>query len=47
MTDGTYVVQPIGRVESELVDRAAAPLQSDEGAPDAWLVFDPSVSAGT
>ncbi|GAA3425976.1 tRNA (N6-threonylcarbamoyladenosine(37)-N6)-methyltransferase TrmO [Streptosporangium nondiastaticum] len=30
----------IGRVESSLTDRAAAPRQADEGAPDAWLVFD-------
>jgi tRNA-Thr(GGU) m(6)t(6)A37 methyltransferase TsaA len=34
---------PIGRVESELTDRASAPKQGLEGAPDAWLVFDPSV----
>jgi tRNA-Thr(GGU) m(6)t(6)A37 methyltransferase TsaA len=30
----------IGRVESSLVERAEAPKQGDEGAPDAWLVFD-------
>jgi tRNA-Thr(GGU) m(6)t(6)A37 methyltransferase TsaA len=36
-----YVVHPIGRVESSLVDLAAAPNQGDEGAPDAWLVLDP------
>ncbi|KRV50360.1 tRNA-Thr(GGU) m(6)t(6)A37 methyltransferase TsaA [Wenjunlia vitaminophila] len=35
-----YVLRPVGRVESELTDRAAAPRQPDEGAPDAWLVFD-------
>lgn len=34
---------PIGEVESPLTDRAAAPKQGDEGAPDAWLVFDPAV----
>jgi tRNA-Thr(GGU) m(6)t(6)A37 methyltransferase TsaA len=34
---------PIGRVESALTDRAAAPKQGNEGAPDAWLSFDPSV----
>jgi tRNA-Thr(GGU) m(6)t(6)A37 methyltransferase TsaA len=34
---------PIGRVESALTDRAAAPKQGNEGAPDAWLGFDPSV----
>jgi tRNA-Thr(GGU) m(6)t(6)A37 methyltransferase TsaA len=34
---------PIGKVESPLTDRAAAPKQGDEGAPDAWLVFDSAV----
>jgi len=33
----------IGTVESPLRDRAAAPKQGDEGAPDAWLVFEPEV----
>ena len=33
----------IGRVESTLTDVAAAPRQGDEGAPDAWLVFEPDV----
>jgi tRNA-Thr(GGU) m(6)t(6)A37 methyltransferase TsaA len=32
---------PIGRVESPLVDRAAAPKQGDEGAPDAWILLNP------
>jgi tRNA-Thr(GGU) m(6)t(6)A37 methyltransferase TsaA len=41
-----YELRPIGRVESPLVDRDGAPRQGDEGAPDAWLVFDPSVRAG-
>jgi tRNA-Thr(GGU) m(6)t(6)A37 methyltransferase TsaA len=36
-------LQIIGRVESPLTDLAAAPLQGDEGAPDAWLVFDRDV----
>jgi tRNA-Thr(GGU) m(6)t(6)A37 methyltransferase TsaA len=43
---GALVVQPIGWVESTLVDRAEAPLQGDEGAPDAWIAFEPSVSEG-
>ena len=34
---------PIGRVESPLTDPASAPMQGDEGAPDAWLVFEPAV----
>jgi len=41
-----YVVKPIGRVESPLLDRDAAPRQGDEGAPDAWLVLDPGVREG-
>jgi tRNA-Thr(GGU) m(6)t(6)A37 methyltransferase TsaA len=41
-----YDVIPIGRVESPLVERAAAPKQGDEGAPDAWLVFDDRVAEG-
>ena len=30
----------IGIVDSRLTDRAAAPKQGNEGAPEAWLVFD-------
>ncbi len=41
-----YELQPIGQVESPLVDRAAAPKQGDEGSPDAWLVFEPDVLDG-
>ncbi len=41
-----YQVLPIGTVESPLVDRAAAPKQGDEGAPEAWLVFDERVADG-
>jgi tRNA-Thr(GGU) m(6)t(6)A37 methyltransferase TsaA len=37
------VIAPVGRVESTLTDVAAAPNQGDEGAPDAWLVFEPAV----
>ena len=39
-------LREIGRVESPLVDRAAAPKQGDEGSPDAWLVFEPDVRDG-
>jgi tRNA-Thr(GGU) m(6)t(6)A37 methyltransferase TsaA len=35
-----YSVHPIGYVESSLADRADAPNQGDEGAPDAWLALD-------
>jgi tRNA-Thr(GGU) m(6)t(6)A37 methyltransferase TsaA len=41
-----YEVFPIGKVESPLVDRAAAPKQGDESAPEAWLVFDERVADG-
>ena len=36
----------IGAVESPLTDRGAAPKQGDEGAPEAWLVFDARVAEG-
>jgi tRNA-Thr(GGU) m(6)t(6)A37 methyltransferase TsaA len=38
-----YSLTPIGRVESPLRDPAEAPKQGFEGAPDAWIVFDPHV----
>jgi tRNA-Thr(GGU) m(6)t(6)A37 methyltransferase TsaA len=36
----------IGRVESPLRERADAPKQGDEGAPEAWLAFEPRFAAG-
>jgi tRNA-Thr(GGU) m(6)t(6)A37 methyltransferase TsaA len=41
-----YTLHPIGVVRSELVDRANAPRQGDEGAPDATIEFVPAVHAG-
>ncbi|HEU4941780.1 MAG TPA: tRNA (N6-threonylcarbamoyladenosine(37)-N6)-methyltransferase TrmO [Gaiellaceae bacterium] len=41
-----YELRPIGTVESPLIDRADAPKQGDEGAPEACLVFDPTVLDG-
>jgi tRNA-Thr(GGU) m(6)t(6)A37 methyltransferase TsaA len=38
-----FDVAPIGRIESSLTDPATAPKQGHEGAPDAWLVFEPAV----
>ncbi len=35
-------LRPVGRVESALTDRAAAPKQGDEGTPDAWITFEPA-----
>jgi tRNA-Thr(GGU) m(6)t(6)A37 methyltransferase TsaA len=42
----SYQVVPIGWVESPLKSRSQAPRQGDEGAPDAWLVFQPEVADG-
>jgi tRNA-Thr(GGU) m(6)t(6)A37 methyltransferase TsaA len=41
---GPYELRSVGRVESVLVDRETAPKQGFEGAPDAWLVFDPDMA---
>jgi tRNA-Thr(GGU) m(6)t(6)A37 methyltransferase TsaA len=41
-----YELTVIGTVDSPLQDRAAAPLQGDEGAPDAWLQFDERFADG-
>jgi tRNA-Thr(GGU) m(6)t(6)A37 methyltransferase TsaA len=41
---GSYEVVPVGWVESPLKERAQAPRQGGEGAPDAWLVFEPAVA---
>jgi tRNA-Thr(GGU) m(6)t(6)A37 methyltransferase TsaA len=46
LAEGPYVLKPIGRVDSPLVDRDAAPKQGDEGSPEAWLVFEPAVREG-
>jgi tRNA-Thr(GGU) m(6)t(6)A37 methyltransferase TsaA len=46
MINTTYELRAIGTVESPLVDRDLAPKQGDEGAPDAWLQIDPSVTVG-
>jgi tRNA-Thr(GGU) m(6)t(6)A37 methyltransferase TsaA len=41
-----YEVAPIGWVSSPLVERAQAPRQGDEGAPPAWLAFEPHMAEG-
>ena len=46
MSPTTYEVSAIARVESPLTDLASAPKQGDEGTPDAWIVFEPSVLGG-
>jgi tRNA-Thr(GGU) m(6)t(6)A37 methyltransferase TsaA len=39
-------IEPIGWVESPLVDRRLAPRQGDQGSPEAWLVFEDRVAEG-
>ncbi|WP_326567707.1 tRNA (N6-threonylcarbamoyladenosine(37)-N6)-methyltransferase TrmO [Amycolatopsis rhabdoformis] len=41
-----FELSPIAHVESALTDLDGAPKQPDEGAPPAWLVFEPSVAEG-
>jgi tRNA-Thr(GGU) m(6)t(6)A37 methyltransferase TsaA len=40
----TYEIRPVGVVASPLTDRDNAPKQGGEGAPEAWLVFEPTVA---
>jgi hypothetical protein len=47
MNDARLEVTPIGIVESDLTDPATAPKQGNEGAPDAWLVFETAVLEGS
>ena len=42
MGDDGYVLEPIGVVRSPLVRREDAPRQGSEGAPDAWIILEPS-----
>ncbi len=44
--DVSYQVQPIGWIESPLLDTAEAPKQGELGAPDAWLVLNAAVREG-
>jgi len=42
----SFEVRVIGKVESGLADLESAPRQADEGAPEAWLVFEPEMLEG-
>ena len=42
MADDGYLVEPIGVVRSPLHRRKDAPRQGSEGAPDAWIIVEPS-----
>jgi tRNA-Thr(GGU) m(6)t(6)A37 methyltransferase TsaA len=46
MSEPRLELQMIGTVSSPLTDPASAPKQGDEGAPDAWLVFDQEMLPG-
>jgi tRNA-Thr(GGU) m(6)t(6)A37 methyltransferase TsaA len=39
MSSPLYTIEPIGFVRSELTQLEDAPMQGDEGAPEAWLEF--------
>jgi tRNA-Thr(GGU) m(6)t(6)A37 methyltransferase TsaA len=41
VSDRSFNLNPIGTVESELIDPATAPKQGTEGGADAWLVIEP------
>jgi tRNA-Thr(GGU) m(6)t(6)A37 methyltransferase TsaA len=46
MSHAHIELTPVAMVESPLTDTASAPKQGNEGAPDAWLVFEPAVLDG-
>ena len=43
MSEADLRLRPIGVVRSELRDLELAPMQGDEGAPDAWIELRPEV----
>jgi len=43
MHDDRFELHPIATVRSPLTDLASAPKQAHEGAPEAWLHFEPAV----
>ena len=46
MSSTLYTIEPIGYVRSELTRLENAPMQGDEGAPDAWLEIAPHAAQG-
>jgi tRNA-Thr(GGU) m(6)t(6)A37 methyltransferase TsaA len=46
MTTTGYMIEPIGFIHSELTRLEDAPMQGDEGAPEAWLELTPQVVQG-
>ena len=43
MTSPDLLLRPVGVARSDLRDRELAPMQGDEGAPDAWIDLRPEV----
>ena len=46
MNSPLYTIEPIGFVRSELTRLEEAPMQGDEGAPEAWLEITPQAAQG-
>ena len=46
MSSLPYTIEPIGVVRSELRRLEDAPMQGDEGAPEAWLELRPQIAPG-
>jgi tRNA-Thr(GGU) m(6)t(6)A37 methyltransferase TsaA len=46
MNENSYTLEPIGVIRSLLATLEAAPLQGDEGAPEAWLELTGLVAEG-
>jgi tRNA-Thr(GGU) m(6)t(6)A37 methyltransferase TsaA len=42
----SYMIEPIGVIRSTLTKLEEAPMQGDEGAPEAWLELTPQVAQG-
>lgn len=46
MSESSFTIEPIGIIHSTLTSREEAPIQGDEGAPDAWLELTADVAQG-
>ena len=46
MSRATFTIEPIGFVRSTLTRLEDAPMQGDEGAPEAWLELKPQAEDG-
>lgn len=46
MSETNYTIFPLGFLQSSLKSREEAPRQGDEGAPDAWLEVNETMTSG-